>query len=117
MDSGQSVVTGMGLVARRATFAGLAASLVGIGLARFAYTPLIPALIDAGWFSAPEAVYLGAANLAGYLAGALLARGMAARVPAARVLQSMMLLASVTFFVSAWPQPFLWYALWRFASG
>ena len=36
----------------RATFSGLCANLVGIGLARFAYTPLIPALILAGWFYA-----------------------------------------------------------------
>jgi Uncharacterised MFS-type transporter YbfB len=35
----------------RATFAGLCATLVGIGLARFAYTPLIPALIAANWFT------------------------------------------------------------------
>lgn len=117
MDSEQAAAAGKGQIARRATFAGLAASLVGIGLARFAYTPLIPALIDAGWFSASDAVYLGAANLAGYLAGALLARGMAARRPAAQVLRSMMLLATASFFVSAWPQAFLWYTLWRFASG
>ena len=43
----------------RATLAGLCASLVGIGLARFAYTPLIPALIAAGWFSPAAAAYLG----------------------------------------------------------
>ena len=57
----------------RATLSGLSATLVGIGLARFAYTPLIPALIAARWFDPAQAVYLGAANLAGYLAGALLA--------------------------------------------
>ena len=51
--------------------AGVMATLVGIGLARFAYTPLIPVLIDAGWFSASDAVYLGAANLLGYFIGAL----------------------------------------------
>ena len=39
-------------------FAGLSASLVSIGLARFAYTPLIPALIQAHWFSASDVVYL-----------------------------------------------------------
>ena len=38
----------------RATMAALSANLVGIGLARFGYTPLIPALIAAGWF-APSA--------------------------------------------------------------
>ena len=57
--------------------AGLAASLVGIGLARFAYTPMLPALIDAGWFAEITAIYLGAANLAGYLAGALSAKWLA----------------------------------------
>ena len=44
----------------------------GIGLARFAYTPLLPALVDGNWFSTSQAAYLGAANLAGYLAGAVL---------------------------------------------
>jgi hypothetical protein len=58
----------------RATLAALGATLVGIGLARFAYTPLILAVIAAGWFGPSEAAYLGAANLAGYLAGALLGR-------------------------------------------
>ena len=45
-----------------AAFAGMSATLVGIGLARFAYTPLIPALIDAGWFTESQAAYLGAAE-------------------------------------------------------
>ena len=72
----------------RATLSGLCASLVGIGLARFAYTPLIPALIAARWFDPAQAVYLGAANLAGYLAGALLARSMAARAAAVTILRS-----------------------------
>ena len=58
--------------ATRAILAGLCASLVGIGLARFAYTPLIPPLIDAHWFAARDVVFLGAANLLGYLAGTLL---------------------------------------------
>ena len=49
----------------RYAVAGLVASFVGLGLARFSYTPLIPALIAAKWFSASDVVYLGAANLAG----------------------------------------------------
>lgn len=100
-----------------ATFAGLCASLVGIGLARFAYTPLIPALIEAEWFGPSAVAYLGAANLAGYLAGSLSAAWIAARVPSAVVLRAMMLLAVVTFFASAVPVSFLWFFVWRFASG
>ncbi len=59
--------------------AGLSGSLVGIGFSRFAYAPLLPAIIAAGWFDAADAAYLGAANLAGYLAGALLAARLARR--------------------------------------
>src|SRR5258708_1688769 len=64
-----------------ATVAGMCGSLVSIGLARFAYTPLIPPLIQAHWFSPANAVSLGAANFAGYLAGALLARQRSGNQP------------------------------------
>ena len=101
----------------RAIAAGLCANLVGVGLARFAYTPLIPGLISAHWFSASAAVYLGAANLAGYLAGALLARPIAMRGGAALALRAMMLVAAAAFFACAFPLSFGWYFVWRFASG
>lgn len=98
-------------------FAGLAATLVGIGLGRFAYTPLLPALIEAQWFTESDAVYLGAANLAGYLAGALGGKIMAQRIPVHQVLRSMMLLAALSFICCVWPVSFLWYFVWRFAAG
>ena len=101
----------------RATIAGFSASLVGIGLARFAYTPLLPAIIGAHWFAPADAAYLGAANLAGYLAGALLARPLSARLPVAATIKAMMVLATVSFFASAHAQPFAWFFVWRVASG
>ena len=97
--------------------AGLCASLVGIGLARFAYTPLIPALIKAGWFTPGQAAYLGAANFAGYVAGALAARPMAARLPIRAVLRAMLVLACLTFFACAWNVSFAWFFGWRFLAG
>src|SRR6266404_5283882 len=97
--------------------AGLCASLVGLGLARFAYTPLIPALIAAKWFSPPDAVYLGAANLAGYLAGALVARELGARAGAVRALRAMMALASLCCFACSMPVSFVWFFGWRFLAG
>lgn len=103
--------------AGRAIFAGFSASLVGIGLARFAYTPLIPALIAAHWFAPSAAVYLQAANLAGYLGGALTARPVAARIGAAAALQTMMIAATAAFFACAAPFSFSWYFLWRFSAG
>ncbi len=106
-----------GLVAWRGVLSAFCASLVGIGLARFAYTPLLPAIIAAHWFPASAAAYLGAANLAGYLAGALLGRRLAARISTPVVINAMMLLTTLTFFASAAPVSFLWFFAWRFASG
>lgn len=100
-----------------ATVAGFAASLVGIGLARFAYTPLLPAIIGAHWFDPSKAAYLGAANLAGYLAGAIFGRSMAAKTSTVFMLRAMMLLASLAFFACAWPVSFAWFFAWRFLSG
>jgi predicted MFS family arabinose efflux permease len=101
----------------RATLAALSANLVGIGLARFGYTPLIPALIAAGWFLPSTAVYLGAANLAGYLAGALGARAIAARTGPATALRVAMALTTASLFACAFPLGFGWFFVWRFVSG
>lgn len=101
----------------RGTVAGFSASLVGIGLARFAYTPLLPAIVSAHWFDASRAAYLGAANLAGYLAGALFGRSLAGKTSTRFTLRAMMLLASIAFFACAYPVSFAWFFAWRFVSG
>ncbi|MDR9862541.1 YbfB/YjiJ family MFS transporter [Pseudomonas baetica] len=98
-------------------FAGLCASLVSIGLARFAYTPLIPSLIQAQWFSANDVVYLGAANLVGYLIGALLGRPIARQLGNKTALRLMMLLVTVAFFACAFPLSVSWFFSWRLLSG
>lgn len=99
------------------TVAALFANLVGIGLARFAYTPLIPALIAAHWFTPSASVYLGAANLAGYLAGALGARNVAARLGTATTLRLAMVLTAASLVACAAPLGFWWFFSWRFLSG
>jgi predicted MFS family arabinose efflux permease len=101
----------------RPTLSASCASLVGIGLARFAYTPLLPAIIGAHWFAPSAAAYLGAANLAGYLAGALLGRPLAARMPMPVLLRGLMLLATVAFFACAMPVSLAWFFAWRLLSG
>lgn len=101
----------------RAVLAAFCASLVGIGLARFAYTPLLPAIIDAHWFDASAAAYLGAANLAGYLGGALAGRPIAARISVAITLRLMMVTATAAFFACAFPLSFFWFFIWRFIAG
>lgn len=100
-----------------AAIAGLCGSLVAIGLARFAYTPLIPPLIEAHWFSSADAITLGAANLAGYLFGALLGRPLAQMLSSRWALRLLMLVATVGFFACAYPLSVAWFFVWRFLSG
>lgn len=113
--------TGAGAISERrlwrGALAGLCATLVGVGLTRFAYTPLIPALIAAGWFSPSEAVFLGATNLAGYLAGAVSARRCSLRLGAGTTIRAAMLLAALSFVTCAWPLGVAWFLPWRFLSG
>jgi predicted MFS family arabinose efflux permease len=97
--------------------AGLCASLVSIGLARFAYTPLIPPLIEAHWFAQAQVVYLGAANLAGYLIGALLGHPLARRYSNTAVLRLMLVTVTLSFFACAWPLSTAWFFAWRLLSG
>jgi len=102
---------------RRYVFAGLSASLVSIGLARFAYTPLIPPLIHAHWFSANDVVYLSAANLAGYLIGAVTGRRIAARISNVYLLRLMMTLVTTSLVACAFPLSVIWFFFWRLLSG
>lgn len=101
----------------RLGLAGAAATLIGIGLARFAYTPLIPALIQDHWFSAQAADYLAAANLLGYWLGALSAHRLSERWGVRPVLGISLLLTVVSLAACSQPWGFRWFLLWRTLAG
>lgn len=96
---------------------GFMATLSGIGLARFAYTALMPQMVHAGWFSGEQVAYLGAANLLGYLIGALAAAPLAERLGALRVLTWCWVATALSFAACAWPLPMAWFSAWRGISG
>jgi predicted MFS family arabinose efflux permease len=101
----------------QAAIAGLAALLIGIGLSRFAFTPLVPALVQAGWSTPSEVGYLGAANLTGYLVGAVLARRLPRRLRPVALAKLAMAVGTVSFFACAMPLGFVWFFFWRLMSG
>lgn len=96
---------------------GSMAALAGVGLARLAYTPLIPVLIQQGWFDATAAIYLGAANLLGYLLGALSAHWLSERFRPRAVLAVCFIVIALSFICSAAPASFAWFFIWRLLSG
>ena len=101
----------------RLALPGFCASFVSIGVARFAYTPLLPAIIAGHWFSDNAATWLAAANLAGYLIGVIGADLAARRVSASLLLRGAMLLASASLFACAVPCGTTWFFAWRLLSG
>src|SRR5699024_6951713 len=101
----------------RLALAGAFALLLGIGLGRFAYTPIIPALVAAGWFSGAQAAYLGAVNLLGYMLGAWCAHRSALWLGTKRVLVINLAVLTLSLFTCALPWGFVWYSIWRLLAG
>jgi MFS family permease len=95
----------------------LAATFVGIGLGRFAYTPIVPFLIAAHWVDASGAAYAGAANLAGYFAGAALAHRLGRAFGSGFVIRTALVLTTLAFLACAFPEGFWWLADWRLIAG
>lgn len=96
---------------------GICSTFAGIGLSRFAYTPLLPELIRQSWFDAHDAVYLGAANLLGYLLGALSAHWLSERIAVRRVLGFSLLIIALSYLLCASQGRFEWFFLWRLLAG
>ena len=96
---------------------GFLATLSGVGLARFAYTALMPQMVLAGWFSGEQVAYLGAANLLGYLIGALAAAPLAERLGAVRVLVLCWIAVTLSFAGCSVAQPMPVFFGWRVVSG
>jgi MFS family permease len=96
---------------------GLCATFIGVGLGRFAYTPLIPFLIESGDLTGSEAAFLGAANLAGYLVGALAAARLGRRLGEGRVIRWSLATSVACLLLCVVPAGFWWLLPWRFLIG
>lgn len=102
----------------RLSLSGLCATMIGNGIGRFAFIALMPALIQAGWFSKADASYLGVATLVGYVVGASLSDFLAIRFASRTLLRGAMLACSLSFFACAIEGAGLpWYYFWRTATG
>jgi predicted MFS family arabinose efflux permease len=101
----------------RAAFGLAVAPLVAIGLARFAYALLLPAMrAELGW-SYAEAGAVNTANAAGYLAGAVIAARVAGRLGARRVFIAGLAATALALLASAGADQLAWQMLWRALSG
>lgn len=96
---------------------GMATLVVVMGLGRFAYTPILPEMLQAQVLSLQASGWVAAANFTGYLAGALLATLVTSRrwqqhLLTSALVGSVLLLAAMPSTTSPW----VWSAL-RFVAG
>ncbi|HEV7268428.1 MAG TPA: YbfB/YjiJ family MFS transporter [Falsiroseomonas sp.] len=101
----------------KVAWSGAGAILAGVGLARFAYVPLFPAMVAAGWVDGAGAGLLGAGNFAGYLLGVLAGRGLARRIGVPRAMDAGMALALLAFAACAHEGGLAWLLAWRALAG
>gem|GEM_PF-353299 len=95
------------------SIAGGATLLIGMGLGRFSYSPLIPSLIEAGHLTEWEAGAIAASNFTGYLAGALAAPWMRQHWGEANTMRICLIAALISLFACVLPWGFLWLIFWR----
>ncbi len=91
--------------------------MTGVGLSRFAYAPLLPAIVQAGLLTGGQAGALGAINLGGYLVGAAFAPAIGRALGLGWALRLAMLCATSCFLMCAIPGELLWLAPWRALTG
>ena len=88
-----------------------------MGLGRFSYTPLIPALIEDGGLSAAEAGTVAAFNMAGFLIGALAAPWLRRRMEEVALLRACLWVTLACLVASIAPAGAVWLIFWRGVAG
>jgi predicted MFS family arabinose efflux permease len=100
-----------------AALAGLCATLIGLGIGRFSYVALLPLLIDAHWATPGGAAQIAAANLIGYMIGALTAHRFALFMGAAQAIRAAMLAICLSLILCSVNFGFAWLWGWRLLAG
>ncbi len=97
--------------------AGLFSQLLCLGVARFAYTPLLPLMQQQTQLDDATGGYLAATNYLGYMAGALLAASLSNLQLKDRLYRAGLLLAIVSTVGMALTENVYLWACWRFIAG
>jgi len=96
---------------------GFCALLVGIGIGRYGFPPLMPDLVAAGWFDETVVIHLNAVNLAGYVFGSIVATRFVPATWTVFAVRLSMVLVVVCFAADIWPLPIVAAMTLRAVSG
>lgn len=91
--------------------------LAGLALCRYAFTPLLPALIEGGWTTQSGGAWLGATNFSGYLLGALVAHWVGSFIGQGRGVLLALCIGVVSLALSGLDLGWWALAIWRILAG
>lgn len=91
--------------------------LASIGLVRYAYSPLVPAMIDHDWLSSSQVGYIGTINFIGNFIGAFACAWLSKRFTGGAVCRAALLIGLVSVGLSAIDFGPWWLAGCRFFAG
>lgn len=100
-----------------AALSGMCAVFIGLGLGRFAYSPLVPAMVSAGWFSIVDAGHLITVNLVGYFLGALFLKFFANKISPSLLTKLALIICAIGLFGRAYGLGLPWFIIIRFFLG
>ena len=98
---------------RRVALGGAGGMFLGMGVGRFSYTAILPAIIESGQLTEFEAGIVGGLNLAGFFVGAFFAEMLRRALPIRTLLGLAVWLSLLALALSALPWGFVWLAVWR----
>ena len=101
----------------RAAFSGLLSMFVGIGVARFSFSSLVPALARAHWYSTADAFWFATANLTGYFIGVALIRAWRRPYRAKPAMLLSMGVTALAMLCCGLNWGWAWFGFWRLVSG
>lgn len=97
--------------------AGICSLILGLGIARFSYTPLLPLMQQQAGLGLAEAGWLAAINYTGYLCGAIIASQIKDMVVKDRLYRIGMVIAVISTLMMGLSHHFLVWAVSRFIAG
>lgn len=97
--------------------AGISSLILGLGVARFAYTPLLPIMQQQAGLGVAAAGWLAAINYAGYLSGALIASRISSLVLKDRLYRIGMVMAILSTLMMGLSTNVVVWALSRYVAG
>ncbi len=98
-------------------FCGFCALFIGLGIGRFAYSPLIPSVVKYNWLSLSNANDAAGFLFWGYFVSLILSARLLKNVDTVKSLKVSMLLIAISFFATSVIHNFIWFALWFLIIG